>query len=74
MDIAILDHPLWRIAQNLACYLAGISTLRQARAATGAMNLKTAVGRSDVLAVCDVSRFGCVNWARGGAARGACGR
>src|SRR5208282_5294109 len=36
--------------------------------------LKTAVGRSDVLAVCDFSRFGCINWARGGAARGACGR
>ena len=26
------------IAQNLACYLPGISTLRQARATTGAMN------------------------------------
>lgn len=34
----MLDHPLWHIAQNLACYLPGISTLRQARATTGAMN------------------------------------
>ncbi len=38
------------------------------------MNLKTAVGRSDVLAVCDFSRFGCISLARGGAARGAGGR
>jgi len=35
------------------------------------LTLKTAVGRSDVLAVCDFSRFGCISLARGGAARGA---
>ncbi len=38
------------------------------------MNLKTAVGRSDGLAVCDFSRFGCISLARGGEARGAGGR
>ncbi len=39
-----------------------------------AFNLKTAVGRSDGLAVCDFSRFGCISLARGGEARGAGGR
>jgi hypothetical protein len=34
------------------------------------LNLKTAVGRSEVLAVCDFSRLGCISLARGGAARG----
>ncbi len=38
------------------------------------LNLTAAIGRSDVLAVCDLSRFGCVNGSRGGAGRGGASR
>ncbi len=47
---------------------------RAANWAFAYINLKTAVGRSDVLAVCDFSRFGCIILARGAAALGAGGR
>src|SRR5689334_1080801 len=34
----ILNHPIWHVAQNLACYLPGVDVLQRARTVTGAMN------------------------------------
>jgi len=68
---ALLKHPRTTRMPSLAVY--GDSGMGKSMLVEK-FNLKTALGRFDVLAFCDIARCGCVRWARDGAGRAGGGR